>query len=93
MSALKVITIVSTNAISFLFTLPSYNKKSIPNKKPVIAFVAGNAVPFGHKMGYAGDILTKGNISVLDKKDILAAAGITVVNNVNDIHTELAKLK
>lgn len=67
--------------------------KSIPNKKPVIAFVAGNAVPFGHKMGYAGDILTKGNISVLDKKDILAAAGITVVNNVNDIHTELAKLK
>ncbi len=67
--------------------------KNLSGKKPVIAFIAGNAVPFGHKMGYAGDLITKGNMSVLDKKDILTAAGITVVNNVNDIHTELAKLK
>ena len=67
--------------------------KNIPNKKPVIAFIAGNDIPFGHKMGYAGDIMTKGSISVLDKKDILVSAGITVVNNVNDIHLELAKLK
>lgn len=67
--------------------------KDILNKKPVIAFVAGNAIPFGHKMGYAGDVMTKGYISVLDKKDALAASGITVVDNVNDIHIELAKIK
>lgn len=67
--------------------------KNIPNKKPVIAFVAGNAVPFGHKMGYAGDVMTNGYISVLDKKDILSSAGIIVVDSVNDIHLELAKLK
>ena len=27
--------------------------KNLQHKKPVIGFVAGNAVPFGHKMGYA----------------------------------------
>ena len=62
-------------------------------KKPVIAFIAGNAIPFGHKMGYAGDIMTKGYISVQDKKDALNAAGITVVDHINDIHFKLAKLK
>ncbi len=67
--------------------------KNLENKKPVIAFVAGNAIPFGHKMGYAGDIITDGYISVLDKKDALISAGITVVNHINDIHLELAKFK
>ena len=66
--------------------------KNIPNKKPVIVFVAGNAIPFGHKMGYAGDVITKGYMSVLDKKDALSSAGMIVVDNVNDIHLELAKL-
>lgn len=66
--------------------------RNIPDKKPVIAFIAGNAIPFGHKMGYAGDVMTNGYISVLDKKDVLSSAGITVVDNVNDIHLELAKL-
>ena len=67
--------------------------KNLPHKKPVIAFIAGDAIPFGHKMGYAGDIMTKGYISVQDKKDALSAAGIIVVNHINDIHYELAKLK
>lgn len=67
--------------------------KNISHKKPVIAFIAGDAIPFGHKMGYAGDIMTKGYISVQDKKDALSAAGIIVVNHINDIHYELAKLK
>lgn len=67
--------------------------KDLVHKKPVIAFIAGDAIPFGHKMGYAGDIITKGYISVQDKKDALADAGITVVNHINDIHLELAKLK
>ncbi|MBQ7285069.1 MAG: succinate--CoA ligase subunit alpha [Alphaproteobacteria bacterium] len=66
--------------------------KSLENKKPVIAFVAGNAIPFGHKMGYAGDVITKGYISTQDKKDIMQDAGMIVVDNINDISIELAKL-
>ena len=66
--------------------------KELTCKKPIIAFVAGNAVPFGHKMGYAGDIITNGHISAQDKKDAMEDAGITVVDKINDIHIELAKL-
>lgn len=66
--------------------------KNLQHKKPVIGFVAGNAVPFGHKMGYAGDIITNGHITVQDKKEAMAAAGMIVVDNINDIHKELAKL-
>lgn len=66
--------------------------KSLPNKKPVIGFVAGDAVPFGHKMGYAGDIITKGRISAQDKKDAMIDAGIVVVNNINNIHRELERI-
>ena len=43
-------------------------------------------------MGYAGDVITNGYISVQDKKDALTAAGITVVNHINDISGALAKL-
>ncbi len=63
------------------------------NKKPVIAFIAGNAVPFGHNMGYAGDVLTNGYVSVQDKKDALAAAGMIVVDNLNEITRVLSELK
>ena len=63
------------------------------NKKPVIAFVAGDAMPFDHNMGYAGDILTNGYVSVQDKKDALADAGMIVVNSVSDITKALVSLK
>lgn len=66
--------------------------KNLENKKPVIGFVAGDAMPFGHKMGYAGDIITKGRISAQDKKDVMVDAGITVVNNINHIHRELENI-
>ncbi len=66
--------------------------KDLPHKKPVIGFVAGNAIPFGHKMGYAGDIITNGHITVQDKIDTMNAAGMIVVDNINAIHNELAKL-
>lgn len=61
-------------------------------KKPIIAYVAGDALPFGHKMGYAGDVITQGPISAQDKKDAFAKAGITVVNSINEIHQELLKI-
>lgn len=66
--------------------------KNLEFKKPVIGFVAGNAVPFGHKMGYAGDIITKGHVTAQDKKDAMNDAGMVVVNNINAIHSELQKL-
>ncbi len=66
--------------------------KERKNRKPVIAFVAGNAIPFGHKMGYAGDIITRGHVSAQDKKDALSDAGMIVVDNINDIHLRLAEL-
>lgn len=66
--------------------------KSLKNPKPLIGFVAGDAIPFGHKMGYAGDIITKGRISVQDKKDAMLDAGIIVVNEINAIHSKLQEL-
>lgn len=69
-----------------------YKNLNLKYKKPVIGFVAGNAVPFGHKMGYAGDIITKGHVTAQDKKDAMNDAGMIVVNNINSIHHELQKL-
>lgn len=66
--------------------------KSLQNPKPVIGFVAGNAVPFGHKMGYAGEVIAGGHISAQDKRDAFEDAGIINVNKINDIHLELAKI-
>ena len=66
--------------------------KTLKKKKPVIGFVAGNAVPFGHKMGYAGELISNGVATVKDKTDAMRAAGIIVVDNINDIHEELLKV-
>lgn len=66
--------------------------RSIGNKKPVIAFVAGEALPFGHTMGYAGDIVTRGRITVQDKKKIMRDAGMIVVDNVCHIRSALQEL-
>lgn len=67
--------------------------KKQKHKKPVIAFIAGDAVPFAHTVGYAGDVLTSGYVSVQDKKDALADAGIKVVNHISDITQALMNLK
>ena len=66
--------------------------KSLKNKKPIIGFVAGNTIPAGHKMGYVGDVMTNGNVSVKDKIKSMRNAGIVVVDSINDIHKELAKV-
>ena len=64
--------------------------RKLPHKKPVIGFVAGNAVP--HRMGYIGDLMTNGNITVKDKIKTMKSAGMIVVDRINDIHTELAEV-
>lgn len=67
--------------------------KQLPNPKSVIAFVAGNAIPFGHKMGYAGDIIAKGKVTAQDKKEAMQHAGMIVVDEINQIHEELSKIR
>jgi len=64
----------------------------LPQKKPVIAFVAGEALPFGHSMGYAGDIITRGRITVQGKKRIMREAGMIVADNISQIHEVLQSL-
>ena len=66
--------------------------KNMNHKKPVIAFVPGNTVPFGHKMGYAGDIISDGKVSAQDKKDALSDAGMVVVDRISHIHGMLQKI-
>lgn len=66
---------------------------SLPHKKPIVAFVAGEALPFGHTMGYAVDIITHGRITVSDKKRIMREAGIIVVDRMNQVHESLLDLQ
>ena len=66
--------------------------KTLKNKKPIIGYVAGNTMPSGSKIGYAGDIITNGHITVQDKKDAMTDAGITVVNRISEIHEELLEI-
>ena len=63
--------------------------KKLPHKKPVIAFIAGDAIPFGHKMGYAGEVIADGKTSVIDKRNAMLDAGMIVVDEINQIHQVL----
>lgn len=66
--------------------------QSLPHRKPVIGFVAGNAVPIGHKMGYAGELVSYGNRTVKDKIKAMRQAGMVVVNKSTDIHKALQEM-
>lgn len=66
---------------------------TLPRKKPIVAFVAGEALPFGHAMGYAVDIITHGRVTVSDKKRLMREAGIIVVDRMNQVHEVLLNLK
>lgn len=61
-------------------------------KKPMLAYIAGNAMPFGYQFGYAGDIITHGKITAGDKKEAMREAGITVVDSINQINQVLKEL-
>ena len=50
-------------------------------------------MPFGHNMGYAGDILTRGRITVQDKKRLMRDAGMLVVDRISQIHLALQELE
>ncbi len=63
------------------------------NKKPVVAFVAGESLPFGATMGYAEDIITHGLSTIQDKKKVMAQSGMIVVDRMSQIHEALADLQ
>lgn len=66
---------------------------SLSNPKPVIAFVAGEALPYhNYNIGYAADIITHGRITVSDKKRIMQEAGMQVADNMRQIHQILSSL-
>lgn len=86
----KIIILIGQHGGSFEEAAANFYK-GLKNKKPVIAYVAGNTVPLGHKMGYAGDLVT-GGYSSINKKQILQNSGMIVVEKINFIHQELLKL-
>ena len=61
-------------------------------RKPVICYIAGSDTTFCRHVGYAGDIITHGRITVAGKKKILSDAGMIVVDNINQIHQELLSI-
>ena len=65
----------------------------IKHKKPVIAYIAGTTMPFDYKMGYAGDIITHGKITAEHKREVMRSSGMTVVENLSQIHEYLSALK
>lgn len=66
--------------------------QSLKNKKPIIAFVAGNKQQNNYSMGYVQDVMTCGRLSATHKTKTMKDAGMIVVDNINDIHKELSKV-
>lgn len=62
-------------------------------KKPIICYIAGNDTTFRNHVGYAGDIITRGRITLTGKKKTMAQSGMIVVDNINKIHDALLSIK
>lgn len=66
---------------------------SLKHKKPIIGYVAGSTISMEDKMGYAGDIITRGKITAESKKDIMRKSGIIVAESIGQIHQLLKTIK
>lgn len=65
---------------------------SLPNAKPVVAYIAGQTVPEGRRMGHAGTIIHYGTGSASSKVEALRSAGVTVVSSPVEIGSTMAAL-
>ena len=66
---------------------------NLKNKKPIIGYIAGSSISMQDKMGYAGDIITRGKITAESKKEAMKKAGILVAESINQIHQLLEDIK
>jgi succinyl-CoA synthetase alpha subunit len=53
--------------------------------KPIVGFIAGRTAPTGKRMGHAGAIISSGASTAEAKREVLQAAGVTVVDFPDDI--------
>jgi succinyl-CoA synthetase alpha subunit len=66
--------------------------KETGNKKPVIAFIAGQTAPKGRTMGHAGAIVGGKNDTAQAKMEILRAHGVHVVESPAEIGKKVAEV-
>ncbi len=66
--------------------------KETGNKKPVVAFIAGQTAPKGRTMGHAGAIVGGKNDTAQAKMEILRAHGVHVVESPAKIGETVAKV-
>ena len=64
----------------------------LKNKKPIIGYIAGSSALKSDEIGYAGDIITRGKVTPFSKKEAMRKAGISVVDNINEIHKVLQEI-
>ena len=64
---------------------------TLDNTKPVVAYIAGQTVPEGRRMGHAGTIIHYGTGTARTKIDALRDAGVSVVFSPVDIGSTIAK--
>ncbi len=66
--------------------------KETGNKKPVVAFIAGQTAPKGRTMGHAGAIVGGKNDTAQAKMEILRAHGVEVVESPAEIGQTVARV-